>query len=369
MCENGTSCKHSLNGMVVHFFNPGYEASILRGVEHYTPPKMVRRLREDLQTLPIYYAGDEDKVLVTRRLPEELRHSRLTAHLPVGAELKPWGWGPELRGLFPSIELPYSSAVMAYFASRERGVELWHKVYKASPKSFRDAPPRKVVPPLALSPGRWVLKEDFTSSGRGIEMLDSSNVDITEVLQTKWVQTPPRSLFIEPYYEIVYELGFEYQRKNGAVAYLGYHRAITHKAQYIGSYLGEASLGVDIDAYAEWVRQSLQEMELYDYEGIIGVDTALYHWEDGSLHFVPCLEVNIRPTMGFVALSLAQRYLGNRGGRFVIARRDDPIIRRLTDSKPLYLYDDSTLVEGVYLLTPILDNTYFVAILEVGLKH
>ena len=187
--------------MVVHFFNPGYEASILRGVEHYTPPKMVRRLRKDLQVLPIYYAGDEDKVLVTRRLPEELRHSRLTAHLPVGAELKPWGWGPELRGLFPSIELPYSSAEMAYFASRERGVELWHKVYKASPKSFRDAPPRKVVPPLALSPGRWVLKEDFTSSGRGIEMLDSSNVDITEVLQTKWVQTPPRSLFIEPYYD------------------------------------------------------------------------------------------------------------------------------------------------------------------------
>ena len=185
--------QHSLNGMVVHFFNPGYEASILRGVEHYTPPKMVRRLREDLQVLPIYYAGDEDKVLVTRRLPEELRHSRLTAHLPVGAELKPWGWGPELRGLFPSIELPYSSAEMAYFASRERGVELWHKVYKASPKSFRDAPPRKVVPPLALSPGRWVLKEDFTSSGRGIEMLDSSSEDITEVLQAKWVQTPSRS--------------------------------------------------------------------------------------------------------------------------------------------------------------------------------
>ena len=352
--------------MVVHFFNPGYEASILRGVEHYTPPKMVRRLREDLQVLPIYYTGEGEKVLITRRLPDELEHPRLMVHLPAGAELMPWGWAPELSGLFPAIDMPYSSAEMAYLASRERGVELWHKVYKSSPKSFQYTPPRKVVPSLTLSPGRWVLKEDYTSSGRGIEMLDSKSVDIAELLKAKRVQAPPRSLFIEPYYEIVYELGFEYRRQSGRVTYLGYHRAITEKAQYVGSYLGKEDLGVEIEEYAELVRQALDEMSLYNYEGIIGVDTALYRGEDGVMHFVPCLEVNIRPTMGFVALCLNQRYLHGRNGRFKIARRNDLVVQELQDSKPLYLHDTPYLSSGTYLLSPILGDTYFVALLEVG---
>lgn len=356
--------------MKVHFFNPGYEASILRGAAHYTPPKMVRRLRADLQVLPIYFAEDGEGgegILITHNLPAEWMHPRMTEHLVAGAELLPWGWGDELKGLFPSIVLPYTSAEMAHFASRERGVELWHKVYEKSPKSFRYAPPRKVAPSLSLklSPGKWVLKEDYTSSGRGIEILDSSDVDMTEVLRTKQLKSPQKSLFIEPYYEIIYELGFEYRRQAGKVTYLGYHRAITQKSQYVGSYLGAKSPGVAVEVYAELVRQALEAMELYNYEGIIGVDTALYQGME-ILQLVPCLEVNIRPTMGYVALSLARKYLGGRSGRFLIARRNDPIISQVQDARPLYLHDTSVVSPGIYLLTPILEDTYFVALLEVG---
>lgn len=343
----------------VHYFNPGYEASVADNLRYYTPPKMVRQLRRDLQCLPLYYATSDAKVFISSPLSEEWSHPQLVTQIAEGAKLLPWGWAPELEGLFGSALLPYTPQEMAYFCSRRQGAKLWHAVYRERPELFQFTPPQPLTLDFDLQGKAWVVKSDFTSSGRGVRLVTNKEELDKIVAKSRY------PLFIEPFYKIIAELGLEYHYHKGEMTYLGYHQALTNKGQYIGSHLGPLSLEVDIEEYAEVVRQGLAQLSLGRYEGVIGVDTALYRWRDGSLHFVPCLEVNIRPTMGYVALSLAERYLQGRQGQFSIARQSPGLLSQLSSNRPLYLSAEKPLPTGLYPLTPILDESYFVALLQV----
>lgn len=323
---------------------------------------MVQRLRCDLQTLPIYYAKSGDKVFLKYPMPPQLRHPDFVTRVPSGAALAPWGWAPELEGLFGADNVKVSTEEMSYWASRVRGVELWRLIYELSPDNFVYSPPIKIETTTEVDEGEWVIKEDYTSSGRGIEFIHAGQ-DPNLVIQKKL--KGDKQFYIEPYYPIAMEVGLEYGWRNGTVDYIGYHTAITDQGKYVGSQLESIACEREVTAYAEIVRQALQKMSgLESYKGIIGVDTALY-LHCNQMKFVPCLEINIRPTMGFVALCLKKRYLGGRAGRFMIYRMGDPSLSRLVCDTPLYLSDREQLSPGLYPLTPILTDTYFVATLEV----
>ena len=59
----------------------------------------------------------------------------------------------------------------------------------------------------------------------------------------------------------------------------------------------------------EAVRTVLQEVYGSTYAGCIGVDMLVYRQKDGSFAIHPCIEINMRYTMGMVALRLFQHYV------------------------------------------------------------
>lgn len=350
--------------MKVHYFNPGYEAAVEQGNFYYTAPRMVQSLRKDLQTLPIYYADKDEQVFIATQLPMELMCGRFFTDASLVTELSPWGWAPDLKATFPNLELPYSLDEMRRLGSRSLSLELWNRVYHHAPDLFRFAPPVEVFMGAHVEQGNWVLKEEFSSSGRGVEFITEEQ-DPNVIIQRRIGKQRGRRLFLEPFYHIEEERGYEFWRtKEGSIKYLGCQRAITEHRRYGGSRLGP--LPMDDQGYVDALLPALTQLPLGAYSGVIGVDTALY-LNGGIVRFVPCLEVNVRPTMGYVAITLQRDWLfeGQRG-TFLILTKGDAQLQSLVTTQPLYLSDNMEgLSPGLYLLTPLLKDSYFVACLKV----
>lgn len=354
--------------MATHFFNPGYEVSIGKQISHYTPSKLVQRLRVDLQTLPLYYANDNEKVYIQSALPSHLVHDKMTDDRNKVSQLIPWGWAPELCTLFPHLELPYTAKEMTFLASRARSIEAWHAIKNSAFFLPNFLPPKKLEATDEIN-GAHVVKEEFSSSGRGITIVHDTH-DATAIIRQ--IQTKRRWFSIEPFYDISQEIGYEFHRNaNGEISYLGRHTAITENGKYIGSRLETSdhtqypTIPSEED-YINALQTALQTLPLNHYKGILGVDTALC-LIGTQYAYTPCLEVNIRPTMGYVAIKLQESYLGKQQrGQFRILKKKDEDFRQILDQTPLYMRENlTTLPPGIYPLTPIMQDTYFVACLIV----
>jgi hypothetical protein len=130
----------------------------------------------------------------------------------------------------------------------------------------------------------------------------------------------------EPYLNKVLDLAFQFEIKNRKVAFLGISNFCTNKkGQYEGNYLNglpenlEKRLLEFADFVSREIRQPLinaietSEMAIF-YEGVFGVDTLIYIDEKDNLKINPCLEINVRYTMGLLSLLLEKLIYQNKQG-------------------------------------------------------
>ena len=346
--------------MILHYFNPGYELSAKRRQPHYTPTKPVRQLRHDLATLPIYYAAEGEGVLVPEDLPMELRTEQMVSRVEAGDRIIPWGAAPEV----PGIE--YDPDEMRRLASRERSLELWEKLYEPSLFGPMMLPRRISEESEVPKEGRWVAKLDFSSSGRGV-FFPRSTEELQEMLRRH------QELYLEPWLDRVADRGYEFVRhSDGGIDYLGVHLFTTGQGRYGASLVAPREVvqeqlrrQLTTPTHEEYVAHLLERLRDYDfhgYTGLFGIDTVV--WMDGDhLRLAPSVEINLRRTMGHVALELSRRY-AEPTGRTLLYEITSP--QGLTDL-PLYL-TDSPLTDAPTLLTPTLPDTRFVALLRPAPK-
>lgn len=352
--------------MLLHLFNPGYEPSAKQLLRHFTPTRSVRQLRHDLATLPLYYAAEEEGVLVPEDLPGELRTDRCRTKVGEGDRLLPWGWAPEVPGA------PYSAEAMHRWASRARSVALWETLY--DPDLFGEMmSPRLITCEEEFPPegDPWVAKLDFSSSGRGIFFLPRPGQTLREGLGRLLSQQG--SFFLEPHLDRVSDRGYEFvRREDGRIDYLGVNLFETTGEGRYGASLVAPRPVIEALAERQVTRPShrdylahlagrLKQFDFCGYTGPFGIDTVVRRDGDGSLRLAPSVEINLRRTMGQVALELAKRLdrLGaTRPHLLEIVQTPEGLT-----GLPLYLTrhlsDDAPT-----LLTPLLPGTRFVALLR-----
>lgn len=346
--------------MILHYFNPGYELSAKRRQPHYTPTTPVRQLRHDLATLPIYYAAEGEGVLVPEDLPMELRTERMVSWAEAGDRIMPWGAAPEVHGI------GYDPEVMRRLASRERSLELWKKLYESS--LFGPMmPPRRVSRESELpKEGRWVAKLDFSSSGRGV-FFPKSIPELREVFRRHL------ELYLEPWLDRVADRGYEFVRhSDGGIDYLGVHLFTTGQGRYGASLVAPREVVLEqlrrqptTPSHEEYVTHLLERLRDYDfhgYAGPFGIDTVVWR-DDDLLRLAPSVEINLRRTMGHVALELSRRYAEPSGQTYLYEITSPQGLTGL----PLYL-TDSPLTGAPTLLTPTLPDTRFVALFRPAPK-
>lgn len=177
--------------------------------------------------------------------------------------------------------------------------------------------------------GSVILKAPWSSSGRGLRFCDASRLNDDGIITNEkgWLRnilTTQGSVMVEPYYNKVKDFGMEFESDGeGTVRYLGLSLFHTQNGAYTGNVLAtEAAKEEMMSRYLsptllQTIRQEIcQRLGLLfkgKYRGPFGVDMMICasQNEKGNMRsddcflLHPCVEINLRRTMGHVALALS----------------------------------------------------------------
>lgn len=336
--------------MRIFIFNPEHDIALASNLEHFTAPHAGRELRHDLGFLPALWADAGDYVLVddVEAAREAMRKLSITmkAHVvdkdmifsvldkSIGnATVNPWGWDLAMRNYMKRVGVSLSCLPSNAKLNiiREVSNRAWASEHLLAPlrgidrtvglsERLTDVDSVERFPNLHH---RVVLKAPWSSSGRGIRYVADSEQDGLQAnygltLQLKgWVNNVIQrqgAVMAEPYYNKVLDFGMEFTSDgNGRVSYEGLSIFHTVNGAYTGNIIDdEAHKSAWLCRYIPQsllvkvrgrVESLLSEKLNGVYAGPFGIDMMVVR-VGNSLALHPCVELNLRMTMGFVALLL-----------------------------------------------------------------
>lgn len=333
-------------------FNPEHEIALACNLAHFTAPKAGRVLRADMGYLPVFWAEECDSIVV-----DNVEHSRqaldvflndydwwlngicscsvkgtltvgqLSQSDPQPAMVDPWGWDLAVCQRLRKQGVALSSLPSTERLQRIR--ELAHRRTSARLLGLLSMPGTTgsafecqtigEVEALACHYGRIVVKAPWSSSGRGVRFL--SDIRMLTPQQKGWIihtLEQQQSIMVEPYYNKVRDFAMEFTiSPDGKAVYEGLSLFCTDKTTYSGNLLASEDtkrkmisnyISVELlDNIQEQICSCLPEILGNDYQGPLGVDMMVVEDEQGRRLVHPCVEINLRRTMGHVALALSPR--------------------------------------------------------------
>lgn len=338
--------------MKLHIFNPEHDIALARNTSNFTAPHAARQLRMDMGFIPALWADNGDYVLVdnadaaseqARHIARRLSNIRFVELADLHSlsditEVSPWGWDPaitaQLRsaGIDDSL-LPSNSSLemVRQLSSRKLSVDLLPKI--GSEEQSWIVSSTDDLEELLRKLQRIVVKAPWSCSGRGVRYITENTLTLQTLNWIRGVLSQQKFITVEPYYNKVVDFGMEFISTQGSVRYSGLSvfstkngfytgnviASETYKLQALSNYVSKAELSA--------IRQQLEPM-LSDaisscYNGPLGVDMMVYATPDRKLHVHPMVEINLRRTMGHVALALQRslksdsetmriEYIGNK---------------------------------------------------------
>jgi len=338
--------------MTLHIFNPEHDIALASGLANFTAPHAGRLLRHDLGYLPALWAEPGDMVLVDdpeyamqalRKLSARLFRAGLkrisvddsiTFH-PIRQDLpssvaisrvQPWGWNSALRALL--LRRGVNSRLLPADEQLEQVRNLSHRRTSAQllPLLREQGTVGESVECTSVEQveeavrrfSKVILKAPWSSSGRGLRFVDDQQFTVGSQHVAGWLRNilaTQGSVMAEPYYNKVKDFGMEFHSDGkGTVCYLGLSLFQTQNGAYIGNVLAtETAKETLLSQYVspsllQTVRQlicrELGTLFCGKYQGPFGVDMMITSATNGfMLH--PCVEINLRRTMGHTALTLS----------------------------------------------------------------
>lgn len=397
----------------IHYFNPGHETAVLLGKQNYTPPTNVRKMQRDLALLPVWYAGADDLVYLEEKpsgrffshLPDELQPAPTPATKAMLAqnarflpqmEASPWGLSPHSLHLFErlrestKLRLSIPEWKEDYFrlTGRQTAAECLEKIRTILPDIPIPVAPRfctkirEIEKYMILCNAPFILKTPYSSSGRGLLWVDKRKPDTKT---RNWIEgafNKQGTVSIECGLDKVQDFAMEfYSDGQGEVRYEGLSVFNTEeRGSYTGNVLEEQGTMLQRvtrltgeETYTriqEAVRSVLRETYGSIYAGYLGVDMLVYKQRDGSFAIHPCIEINMRYTMGMVALRLYQKHIaaGAVGDFRVsfdkVAGEAYDKHQFMTATYPLFI-DNGKIKEGYLSLCPVTKETHYRAYLLI----
>jgi hypothetical protein len=359
--------------MSILVFNPEHDIALASNLCNFTAPHAGRQLRHDLGFLPALWAQEGDKVLVDDVETARRGYQKLVGryvYLPdtslfISADeltrsaettVEPWGWDRAIvsflrrKGVTSSLPTDIQLAEIRSLSHRRFAAKLLNQLTaddslsllpgesiesRLTGQSFEC----KSVDEINRCLQRWpltVLKAPWSSSGRGVRFV--TNLDAQKGWATNLL-AQQGSVMAEPYYNKVRDFGAEfYSDGKGKVDFLGLSLFHTKNGAYTGNLLAtESHKWSVITRYipADLMQNVVSKIAALTgslfrdkYKGPFGIDMmivgktgdvpALADESSSGFLLHPCVEMNLRRTMGHVSLALSR--LINPGG-------DDELVR------------------------------------------
>jgi len=343
---------------VVHWFNPNAELQVAAGRHgvKFFPKKMSASMEEDCEMVMLAWCRQDDITLMRKppsnehlaylkragfRLPEIVAMGALNERKLGG--MRPWAWSPDaaelLRGnagqVSPAVPWQWREAVPAEWLSKEIGVRLLEQMGVAERAVVcRTADAAMEAINSMLEFGKVLVKGVFGCAGR-----DHLRVDAGEEMQAReWVSrvlADHGCVVVERWRERVADFSVLYEMDAGKVDLVGMTvMENDERGRFLGSRVAPkwgSLLDQEVaaflyrkarvmDWYQEKIPAVLSEI-LPGFVGPLGVDAMVFREADGTLGWSPVVELNVRMTMGRVALELMGKSRPGSAGRLRILRK------------------------------------------------
>ncbi|OWP32937.1 hypothetical protein CBG55_01580 [Prevotella intermedia] len=332
--------------MTLHIFNPEHDMSLAQNSPNYTPSRAALQIRNDLAFLPYIWAKQGDAVLVNdvteaRASVEKLRLKKKEVCFVNASTLEsisdkieivsPWGWNCTLKEQLRRVGIPQrllpsdeQLAKIADLSNRKFAVGLLSALKALLPANaivgksyyFDNLDDLRTK---AKDIGKAVIKAPWSGSGRGLRFTDEE-ISTVHLNWAKNVIAQQQGIILEPYYNKVKDFALEFYVEEDSVKYCGLSVFLSLHGAYTGSIIANEDkkrnlLGqfVNIkvlDTVKESLTDLLEQHIKGKYKGPLGVDMMIVEskrssdFTTSSYSIHPLVEVNLRRTMGHVALSL-----------------------------------------------------------------
>lgn len=389
----------------LYIFNPDHDLALANNDPHFNAPLSARRLVADLSALPWWFAGNDAVVWISKSntawvtemkaLFSDLKNVEVSVSPDFASVCKvfPWGWNFSLlnlleqKGVKPEC-LPDHSMLEKIRQLSHRRMASQALAYLSEDENLKPILPDipveikelETVRQFVSEKGAAVLKAPWSGSGKGLcwirQQMTASN--------TGWFKNTVEkqgSVMAEQVYDKVLDFAMEFDCSGEHAVFLGYSLFEAEKGIYRNNILMSqddiettiCSLGVSLENM-KLIKTKLlwyveNELKPY-YKGFLGIDMMLFR--DGEkIRVHPCVEINLRMTMGAVAALFYERFIekGMRG-RFYI---DHETVRgklwtdHLERKKcfPLKIVD-GRIVHGYLSLSDVFPDSVYRARVEIS---
>ncbi len=335
----------------LHIFNPSTEIALARNTPSFTPAKQIVEFEKHLCLLPALYAKHGSSILLTHALKQE-QASSLPYYSIAGergmqlltieglrrwtGSIAPWGWNKALLHTLNRAEctkdLPGEHAVemVRNLAHRRTTIRVWQQLlhYADSERMltscsslWRSMMPRcfstvaEAMQFIDTQEKQTVLKSPWSSSGRGVFFTSAAEAEQIHRRVTDTIRAYG-SVLIEPLWNRARDFASEWVYTDGAVKFLGFSLFTTDDA---GRYAGNLVAPQDClrSEIGRYVPADLTDAAISALAAVLpsvlaplaNSDGRVFHFgidmladTEGRLN--PCVEINLRQTMGHVALRL-----------------------------------------------------------------
>jgi hypothetical protein len=340
--------------------------ALANGEVSYMPPQHLRQFEDDLATLPCFIGNSNDFVLVPEKVNTQFIEylERLGFNLPRFVQsanelntsdkidlLCPWGWSLAEHKKLNSFSLFCSEKWFqhpmtkwnnshAQLLSRETTNKLKKNLINIDCKPYNlleiPALPVKVETleevktlPYFMQPP-ILLKTPWSASGRGQFKIR----DIHEHAEhNAWVKSKLRQqklFYAEQYLKKVLDISFHFIIEADTITFLGNTFFETDaKGQFLGCHIrfpenrnfDKIFLSNACEQATDLLLKGLKMLDINkQYQGPVGIDAIFFEKDNGSIMLNPCVEINLRHTMGLLNIFLRNRVHPDRNGYWNITK-------------------------------------------------
>ena len=357
----------SNNIMTLHIFNPEHDLALASNLKNFTSPHAGRQLRHDLAWIPALWAEKGDKVLVDdieqaingyhkllrdiNRLnarcisfkrvepfsqtptDKSLLFVQKSSNLDKISAISPWGWNQALHFQLEKTSvntnlLPTEKEIedIRNLSHRRTSSRLLNSTIKTIDNQQIIGESVELFSEVEISDylrnhKQVVIKAPWSSSGRGVRFINGEINDSTRGWLNNILHSQG-SVMTEPYYQKVKDFAMEFKANNdGTVDYCGLSLFSTTNGAYTGNLLATESQKEEImnrylssellTTIHQTICNEMTKIIAGKYSGPFGVDMMIINNHSGDsfqkqFYVNPCVEINLRRTMGHVALALTK---------------------------------------------------------------
>lgn len=384
---------------VVHWFNPGAEDQVMATVsgKPFQPNKMGLALEEDLELLMLAVCRRDDALLMRRPpsnehlaylkragfdLPEITTREALRDRKLGG--LRPWAWSPDASeqlkplasDVSPNVPWQWRDPLPALWFSKEIGIELEKRLGLEGESGTVCRTVDHAMQEIAhhLESGQALVKAVHACAGRGHLRVNHESKDADTRLWLERTLASHHAVVVEAWLDRVVDFSALYEMDAAGNANLIGLTVMENDAagRFLGNRVGPkwgSLLEPEVAAFLfkqgildfveSRVPAALTDL-LPGYIGPLGLDLMVHRRPDGSLALKHVVELNVRLTMGRIALELLKKSTPQRSGRFRIHRVNK------VSSAELDEFRSGSLEGGKVLLNDPASAQAFLAVWEVS---